>query len=79
MSSFVCDECGKECKDKRGLGIHYNKCDGSINFECKFCIKVIEVNDPTPPFCTCCGNLMIRIWSSTPVHFKGTGFYSTGG
>jgi predicted nucleic acid-binding Zn ribbon protein len=49
------------------------------DFECKFCIKVIEVNDPTPPFCTCCGNLMIRIWSSTPVHFKGTGFYSTGG
>ena len=37
MSSFVCDKCGKECKDKRGLGIHYNKCDGSINFECKFC------------------------------------------
>jgi putative FmdB family regulatory protein len=49
------------------------------DFECKVCAKVIEINDSNPPSCTCCGNLMIRIWSSTPVHFKGTGFYSTGG
>ncbi len=37
MSLFVCDKCGKECKDKRGLGIHYAKCDGNRNFECEFC------------------------------------------
>jgi len=49
------------------------------DFECKVCAKVIETDDPTPLPCTCCGNLMVRIWSSTPVHFKGTGFYSTGG
>jgi putative FmdB family regulatory protein len=49
------------------------------DFECKVCSKVTEVDDPTPLPCPSCGNLMVRIWSSIPVHFKGTGFYSTGG
>jgi len=49
------------------------------DFECKTCKLVIEKTETNPPDCTSCGNLMVRIWSSTPVHFKGTGFYSTGG
>jgi len=49
------------------------------DFECKTCTKIIETTDSAAPFCTSCGTLMIRIWSSTPVHFKGTGFYLTGG
>ena len=49
------------------------------DFECKTCTKVMEVTDPTPPPCPSCANVMIRIWSPTPTHFKGSGFYSTGG
>jgi len=49
------------------------------DFECKICTKIQETNDSAAPFCACCGNLMTRIWSSIPVHFKGSGFYSTGG
>ena len=37
MSSNVCDKCGKECKDKRGLGIHYAKCEGIKSCECEYC------------------------------------------
>lgn len=37
MSSFGCDKCGKECKDKRGLAIHYNKCGIDKRFICEFC------------------------------------------
>lgn len=49
------------------------------DFECKTCIKVMETNDPTPPPCPSCANMMVRIWSPIPTHFKGSGFYSTGG
>ena len=31
------------------------------------------------PNCKLCDILMDRIWQATPAHFKGTGFYSTGG
>ena len=37
MSSVSCDKCGKECKDKRGLSIHYNKCGIDKHFACEFC------------------------------------------
>jgi len=36
-SEYVCDKCGKECKDKRGLGIHYNKCNSERHSICEFC------------------------------------------
>jgi putative FmdB family regulatory protein len=49
------------------------------DFECKTCTKVMEVTDPTPPPCPSCANIMVRIWSPTPTHFKTGGFYSTGG
>ena len=31
------------------------------------------------PTCKLCDILMDRIWQATPTHFKGSGFYSTGG
>ena len=37
MSSCVCDKCGKECKDKRGLGIHSAKCEGIKSCHCDYC------------------------------------------
>ena len=37
MSSFVCDKCGKECKDKRGLTVHSHKCSIVRHFICEFC------------------------------------------
>ncbi len=37
MSSFVCDKCGKECKDKRGLTVHSHKCGIDKHFICEFC------------------------------------------
>jgi len=37
MSSFVCDKCGKECKDKRGLTVHSHKCGIEKRFVCEFC------------------------------------------
>jgi hypothetical protein len=37
MSSFVCDKCGKECKDKRGLTVHSHRCNIDRHFICKFC------------------------------------------
>jgi hypothetical protein len=35
--SFNCEKCGRECKDKRGLTLHYNKCNGPQSLECEFC------------------------------------------
>ena len=37
MSSFVCDKCGKECKDKRGLTLHSHRCNVDRHFICEFC------------------------------------------
>ena len=31
------------------------------------------------PKCETCGADMVRIYTANPVHFKGDGFYSTGG
>ena len=49
------------------------------DFKCECCNEVIEINEPDSPPCGICGNTMIRIWSAPAVHFKGSGFYSTGG
>jgi hypothetical protein len=37
MDLFICDKCGKECKDKRGLTVHSNKCTANRHFICEFC------------------------------------------
>ena len=39
----------------------------------------IEIQEPALPACPFCGETMQRIWTATPVHFKGNGFYSTDG
>ncbi len=33
----VCNKCGKECKDKRGLTVHSHKCGIDKHFICEFC------------------------------------------
>jgi hypothetical protein len=33
----VCDKCGKECKDKRGLTLHVKKCEGFKIHQCEHC------------------------------------------
>lgn len=49
------------------------------DFECRVCTELIEIEEPIAPVCTSCGAIMFRIWSAVPTHFKGSGFYSTGG
>jgi putative FmdB family regulatory protein len=49
------------------------------DFQCKACGALTEHTENIPPACYLCGEIMIRLWTSTPVHFKGTGFYVTGG
>ena len=45
--------------------------------------RMIEIqqgfHDGTIPSCPLCGNNMSKVFSPTPVHFRGTGFYKTGG
>jgi len=51
----------------------------TYDFRCDYCGTVTEIQEPLPPRCAVDGQTMIRIWTATPVHFKGSGFYSTGG
>jgi len=47
MSHF-CSKCHKECKDKRGLAIHENKCDGAQAIKahvCEHCQEIFKSND----------------------------------
>lgn len=32
-----------------------------------------------PPACDLCGKPMNRVFDAVPIHFKGSGFYTTGG
>jgi putative FmdB family regulatory protein len=50
-----------------------------FDYKCNNCGTVEETQDPLPGVCTLCNYTMVRIWSAPAVHFKGTGFYSTGG
>lgn len=53
----------------------------TYEYKCKVCGGTQEIakafGDDTVP--VCCNESMDRVWSSTPVHFKTGGFYSTGG
>ena len=51
----------------------------TYDFKCKSCGTITEVTSNLPIPCELCGETMIRIWTANPVHFKGTGFYKTGG
>lgn len=56
----------------------------NYEYKCKECnateegYRHIDDRDNLPK-CNTCGILMDRIWQATPAHFKGSGFYSTGG
>jgi predicted nucleic acid-binding Zn ribbon protein len=51
----------------------------TFDFKCNYCTSIEETNSNIPEACKLCGELMVRVWSPTPTHFKGTGFYKTGG
>lgn len=51
----------------------------TYDFKCKTCGTVVEVSVNHPIPCEMCGEVMVRIYTANPVHFKGTGFYKTGG
>jgi putative FmdB family regulatory protein len=51
----------------------------TYDFKCKSCGSITETTNNLPIPCELCGETMIRIWTANPVHFKGTGFYKTGG
>ena len=53
----------------------------SYDFKCTRCSATLEQvrgydEDTPPPVCGDCCQSMERVFSSTPVHFKGTGFYT---
>jgi putative FmdB family regulatory protein len=51
------------------------------DYKCEVCGSVQEITkdfgDNTVP--VCCDASMTKIFSSTPIHFRGGGFYKTGG
>lgn len=51
-------------------------------YECKACDIVEEFSlsfTHDAPSCNICNEPMNRVYYAAPVHFKGSGFYSTGG
>lgn len=54
----------------------------TYDYECAREGKVMEFTLPVnhePPKCDTCGSTMTRVYSAVPIHFKGSGFYKTGG
>ena len=54
----------------------------TYEYKCPVCFIIIERSskiDEEPHVPICCNTQSIRQWNNTAVHFKGTGFYSTGG
>ena len=54
----------------------------TYDYECPGEGEVKEYNLPVnhePPKCETCGATMNRVYSAVPIHFKGSGFYKTGG
>lgn len=51
----------------------------TYDFQCKSCGNLVEVQTREPIPCTFCGETMVRLYTAVPIHFKGTGFYKTGG
>lgn len=49
------------------------ECDTS-----KDLIRPVDERDE-PVFCESCGYTMNRVYNPSPIQFKGSGFYSTGG
>ena len=56
----------------------------TYEYICRHCKLTVDANRPsedrdTPFGCIGCGDFMMRAMTAPPVHFKGTGFYKTGG
>jgi len=54
----------------------------TYQFRCPICSTTIDqtraIEEDLPaPMCGDCCSSMERVWSATPVHFKGSGFYKT--
>lgn len=51
----------------------------TYEYKCKVCGGVQEITksfaDDTIP--VCCQQSMEKVWRSAPIHFKGSGWYST--
>ena len=56
----------------------------AYDFKCNYCNVVqeilvpVEASQTTPP-CELCGEKTSRVWTPPAIHFKGPGFYKTGG
>lgn len=51
-------------------------------YKCPRCSTLLSVErsihaEASTPSCADCGELMSRVWSSPPIAFRGSGFYST--
>lgn len=55
----------------------------TYEFSCPICNATVEQSFSFDVehviFCSACNVQMDKKYSATPVHFKGTGFYKTGG
>ena len=56
----------------------------TYEYECPGDGQVIKIQRPMADdepdyFCPVCGDKLRRIYDATPIHFKGSGFYKTGG
>lgn len=54
----------------------------TYDYECPGDGEVKEYQLPIshePPKCETCGVDMVRVYNAVPIHFKGSGFYKTGG
>lgn len=51
------------------------------DFKCTVCGGMQEIDKPMGSdfIPVCCGVSMQQVYSASPVHFKGSGFYKTGG
>lgn len=52
------------------------------SYKCSKCESTCEVNrsiHDNEVLPNCCSGPMSRVWDAAPAHFKGGGFYKTGG
>jgi putative FmdB family regulatory protein len=50
----------------------------AYDYECRTCSEVIEINLPINNTeeikCDLCGNVLFKVFSANPIHFKGSGW-----
>ena len=59
-SRFICSKCGKECKDKRGLTLHRNRCNIDRQFICEFCNQEFATSYSLSMHITRCKTMKIQ-------------------